>query len=253
MSEHDPLREDREAAAAFVKDLTATTGVEPSPLTREELVEVGKMAWEIGYKHTSDDEEAFNLMVADAQEGVNSRYPFDAARASSFLYLPAEQALIFWCARWADQGFPVIQMGHKYAAALMATAVTVDAEEIRPPFHAFLISVPSGLLSVRDPQRDKVCNVSSITVQRSSNSKGEYRWSYVIQAERVTLWRHGVFTHDMVEGPVTSESTSSSSGSSSTSAWPWRAPASPDPSARLPSSAPATFVKAKSPWSGSFR
>lgn len=199
----DPLRDLREASANYVKELTRETGIEPSPLTREELVEIGKIGWEESYKYTRDDEEAFNRLAAKAQGLLSSPHahldPFAVARATSFLYLPAEQITIFWAACWADQGFPVVQMGHKYAAALMATAATVGAEEIRPPFHAFLISLPNKLISVVDPNTGKLHEATSVIVRRSRNSVGEHRWSYVVQAERVTLWRHAVFTEEMIE------------------------------------------------------
>lgn len=47
-------------------------------------------------------------------------------------------------ARWADQAFPVIRMGHRYAAALMSTKI--PKLDIRPPWKAFVIEVPEGLL-----------------------------------------------------------------------------------------------------------
>lgn len=205
-TEHDPHRAQREATAEYIKDLTEQTGVAPSAMTREELVLIGKAGWEQSYKHTRDDEEAFNLLATEAKQLLQNPHahldPFGVARASSFLYLPAEQVLLLWAARWADQGFPVIQMGHKYAAALMATAATVGTEEVHPPFHAFLISLPNGLISVTDPNTGKLHEATRIVVQRSRTPEGVFRWSYIIQAGRLSLWRHGVFTAEMIESDL---------------------------------------------------
>jgi hypothetical protein len=179
-------------------------------MSRDELVELGKAGWRQSYRwHRSDDaafaelEKAALQAVKIGQEPTASNV-LNTIRAGSFLYLPMEQTIMFWAARWADQGFPVVQMGHKYAAALMATAVTVDEEDIRPPWHALYILVPSKLLYVRDPSTGKNHEVTAVSAQHMVNDEGEKRWSYVIHSGPISLWRHGVLVHEMLEADVTS-------------------------------------------------
>ena len=58
-----------------------------------------------------------------------------------------EQRMAGWAATWARQGFPSVQMHHKYAAALVATVVP-EITPIRPPWPCFLVRVPDGLISL---------------------------------------------------------------------------------------------------------
>jgi hypothetical protein len=58
-----------------------------------------------------------------------------------------EQRMMGWAASWARQGFPSVQIPHKYAAALVATVVP-EIEPIRPPWPCFLVRVPDGLISL---------------------------------------------------------------------------------------------------------
>lgn len=49
--------------------------------------------------------------------------------------------------RWITSGLSQIVMGHKLAAALMATKTNKDAiEMVRPPWRGFVINLPNGLL-----------------------------------------------------------------------------------------------------------
>lgn len=54
--------------------------------------------------------------------------------------------------RWAMCGFPTVTMGHKTAAAFCATKMRPDdaVEFVRPPWPAFCIRLPNGLLQIID-------------------------------------------------------------------------------------------------------
>ena len=54
--------------------------------------------------------------------------------------------------RWAMCGFPTITMGHKTAAAFCATKMRPEdaAEFVRPPWPAFCVRLPNGLLQIDD-------------------------------------------------------------------------------------------------------
>lgn len=197
----DPHREARETTAAYIRGMLDANPDMKTGMTRDDLIDLGKYLWPASYALTQDDDEAFNKLAAAFQNTVRyANMIGDHAplmTASSFLYMPMEQALMFWAARWADQGFPVIQMGHKYAAALMSTGVNADPEDIRPPFKAFFIQVPSGLLSIDDTAAGKEREVTYIIVHHTTGA--EHRWHFVAAAERISLWRHGCTTVDMID------------------------------------------------------
>jgi hypothetical protein len=48
-------------------------------------------------------------------------------------------------AEWLRCGLPIVEMGHKYGAALMSTSPPTEGE-IHPPWPAFMIQLPGGLI-----------------------------------------------------------------------------------------------------------
>lgn len=200
MPTDDPLRPAREATAALVRswvqdhpDLARAPG-------RSDLVEMGKTLWSVSYQRTQDDQEAFSHLVEVMERSINAQDAYSTALASAFLYLPMEQIMMFWASRWADQAFPTFQMGHKYASALMATAVNVDEDSIRPPFKAFLIEVPPGLISVTEEGSDQRFDVRLILVHYLKGREGEMVWDFAtITTGRVSVWQHGASSKRMLE------------------------------------------------------
>jgi len=84
---------------------------------------------------------------------------------------------IAWSAEWARGGFPTLQLGHAYAAALMSTAVP-DAD-IRPPWPAYYLAIPDGLLTMlaRDGTPEPL-RAALVYFQRD-------RWTFLTIAETV--------------------------------------------------------------------
>jgi hypothetical protein len=184
----DPLKEQREQVASVMDQIRSEHPELSGILTRQEMAQSGLNFWHLSYKHTQDDMGAFESLYDSLLKDKRR-----AALAAVFAYLPMEQTTFFWTARWADQGFPVIQPGHKYAAALMATHVSAEyAEDIHPPFKAFLLEVPNGLISIEDPKTKKLQDIKSILVHHLVNSKGENVWNYVAMTDsRLSIWKHG--------------------------------------------------------------
>jgi len=162
---------------------------------KRDLVEMGKALWTQSYRHSQDDGEAFGHLFWWFREMAKLK-PEIVPLASAFIFLPQEQILQWWSARWADQGFPTFQLGHKYAAALMATMVRPqDVQDIRPPFKAFLIEVPKGLLSVCHTEQDKQYPIIKVAVHYNLRPDGEASWNYSALTEGpVTTWKHGLPT-----------------------------------------------------------
>lgn len=200
MSKIDPVRDAREATADFIRDLAL---VEPrlqeSP-GRDALVSMGKNLWSLSYQHTQDDNEAFERLAYVMQQRVKRNgEALEVAMASSFLYMPLDQITSCFAARWADQAFPTFRMGHKYAAALMSTSVSVTEDAIRPPFKAFLIEVPDGLISIIDPNTSQTHDVRYLLAHAIMIS-GEITWNFAATTTgRVTIWQHGHSTAKMLE------------------------------------------------------
>ncbi|MDO9020525.1 MAG: hypothetical protein Q8S73_36710 [Deltaproteobacteria bacterium] len=52
-----------------------------------------------------------------------------------------------WAMDWHNSGFPRVHLGHRHAAALMATSTRAESiPDARPPWNAFLLDVPDGLI-----------------------------------------------------------------------------------------------------------
>lgn len=167
-------------------------------VTRESLVELGKQLWPLTYQGGSSDSIAFDRFCEALELGRGS--VFHPVLADAMQRLPMEQLTSLWAARWADQVFPSLVINHKYAASLMSTSIPSEyAEDIVPPFKAFLIEVPKGLVHVRD-EKGVPWDVRYALVQYVENRPGESVWNYVILTEgTVTLWRHGVPTKLLTE------------------------------------------------------
>jgi hypothetical protein len=202
MAETKEMRAARETAHVMAK--SAMHGLPPEahkPLDRDSLVQLGKTLWPLSYQHTQNDYKAFELLSEYFIEQLKAEDMLTASVAASFLYLPMEQITMCWAARWADQAFPVFQMGHKYASALMATSVTVAVEDIQPPFRAFMIEMPDKLLIIEDPVEKKMHDVRYVTAHYGHTTEGESVWTVaaICGKSSISLWRHGLKTKDMLE------------------------------------------------------
>jgi len=93
---------------------------------------------------------------------------------------------------WAHNAFPEIQMPHTYAAALMATKISPSqATEIKPPWSAFWISVPTGLLSSTDENGVR-CEITGILVT-ALNIDGKTVWGYEALSKSVGLFNTRIY------------------------------------------------------------
>lgn len=203
MSEPKHLRSLRETAFSLSKALgehLKEAGSKP-PLHREVINITGKHLWPLTYKGASGDREAFGRMAAYFEYMANNspKGSLPYITAMGFLYLPDQQITNMFAARWVDQGLPTIQMGHKYAAALMATSIEkADLSEIPVPWKAFIIDVPQGLLSVEND--GKLHEVRHILVHHQVDMQDHPTWTYLAATDsNVTLWQHGLPMDQLVK------------------------------------------------------
>jgi len=102
--------------------------------------------------------------------------------------------------RWAQCGFPEVQLAETYAAALLATIVSDEVLTfVRAPFPVFLLEVPNALLSLDTESGPSP--VRWILVQRQHGESE--KWAYIAwTASSACLWRFGVKTEDLLPATV---------------------------------------------------
>ena len=167
-------------AAAKAKAISQAYGRGP---TKAEIVEQAVALWRASYEHVGSDHEAAKARL-DHLLGRQADHLGD---------LPGVQVQAHVYAQWAQAGLRAITMGHKIAASLMCTRISADAlETLLPPWPAFMIDIPQGLLFTRDSTR--VVELASVAVMHYRWHDGSMRWAYVAHAREssVTLWRFGL-------------------------------------------------------------
>lgn len=131
---------------------------------------------------------------------VEERFFRDQAFLKSMAADAERQIFLCAFAYWVQSGFAQIEMGHKYAAALIMTNVSREiAEEVQMPFKAFAIEIPNGLLAVQD--RDgSLRAITRVTVTRMPNAiAGEKAWAYTAETDSsLTFWRFGATIDDLL-------------------------------------------------------
>lgn len=123
----------------------------------------GSLLWKHTYAHTRDDHEVMTRLLPL----VHQAFPPDRQEFTR-LWFSTEEGMMFaqGVARWADQAYPLVQLaGHRYAAALMATRPPKGVD-IRPPWKAFVIELPQGMLHT-DNQSGELGALTHILVNTS--------------------------------------------------------------------------------------
>lgn len=88
---------------------------------------------------------AERLRAKDLDAAIN-RMTASHSEASD-LVLRMSRDRFRWACEWHNNGYPRVGLGHRHAAALMATSTKSESiPDVRAPWDAFLIDVPSGLL-----------------------------------------------------------------------------------------------------------
>lgn len=119
----------------------------------EDARRLGVALWERSYRVTEEELERaamIHVLMAAVEDLPDEQSKIDAVfRSGTF------------CARWADEGFPVLMSYPKYAAAMMATSASLDAvSDIEVHWRAFVVHVPEGLLHTHSEKYDRIRVVS---------------------------------------------------------------------------------------------
>ncbi len=172
-----------------MQQLKTTMQVGPVKITKEILLDVGRGLWAQSYGRTSDDAGAFVALVDWAERTGN-------VGLAATLRLPSDQITALGAARWVDQGAPSIVIGHKYAAALMATQLPPWAlASFRLPWRSMVIELPDGMLPVMGERGE--LSLRRVMLQEIETAEG-LTYQYVAHTDdTTTIWAHGVAIGDL--------------------------------------------------------
>lgn len=171
----------------------ADRGITRPDNTPEDWLKMGTEIWAHSYSDNATDAEAFKKLAYFIDTEF-ARNPLDknAAFRKLALQVPDSQCRCLWAARWVDQGCSRVVIEPKYAALLMATDVGRGIiEHVIPPWKAFLIEVPTDLLTIEDEKKE-LDSIRHIMFQELVNDFGDRICNIVGVGSRLTLWRHSV-------------------------------------------------------------
>ena len=129
------------------------------------LMTLGATIAQATYRKTSDRAHALGLLDAWA---TRDRTPSNASFIQWLGKSPGHVHRTMWAARWASAGFPQVVVGHKLAASLMATRIPPEvlAEDEPPPWPAYAVILPNGLVPVHDRIANREGFASYVFVER---------------------------------------------------------------------------------------
>lgn len=159
------------------------------------LLTLGHSIWEAIYKHTDDDMGAIELL-----RGL----PIKVAGSLESVTL-GNVAFWLFAGRWVDQGAPRVLLDDQLAASLMATDVGLDSIPfIKPPWKAFMIEIPPGLLDHEVEQETR--SFRRILVHFASYASGP-QWFYWAMDEESTedFEEPGIFAKATTEQMILKE------------------------------------------------
>lgn len=163
--------------------------VERPILNKQALMTLGEALYRFSYAFTDDDDKALetlNLLFTQGEGRASDelRNVLERSRAYSLLFM--------FASLWADQAFPQIEAGQKYAAALMATKLgdPAIANDIRAPWRAFLVEIPPGLLPLVSARGNIVYGTKLFVYYRRPSDHPEGIWSFIlVGTDGTEIWR----------------------------------------------------------------
>jgi len=144
------------------------------------------------------DKEAINRITDHFESGD----AIDLIFALSMTQSGCEQSQALAMYRWAESGFPVITMGHRFAAAVALTSATEEVVDyVRPPFRGYILEVPDGIVTMINPVDKQAEDIRHVLVLYVDNSRmrSGFSWSYnAISESNHVLYRYGVASRELL-------------------------------------------------------
>lgn len=167
----------------FARLAPAAFGFIPDIEKKDDFMRLGEALRKETYEHGDSDRVASEKLIEWAGR--------QAPEFLDFFNVTQNHLVWFAAARWADQAFPVVTMGEKFCAALMATQIPEDMlEEVECPWKAFVIEVPGKVLSVFDPEAMVRTRVVRILVHKTDHPGEPWRW-IAFGEKGQHVWRTG--------------------------------------------------------------
>lgn len=174
--------------------------------TKETLIALGQFAWPHAHRLHDCDGEALESLRTYVDNAARAGDPAGLL-VSSELVMPQYQFVYTAASMWYNVGLPqIVLAGHKYAAALLATQLSKDIlEDIVPPWPAFYLEIPRGLLHVYDGAAKREVTITGVLVAHIEGKRGlPRRWGFFAIAadSTVTLWKFGMTAERLLQGNV---------------------------------------------------
>ena len=166
-----------------------------SGIPKQYLLETGEKL--VGLTEENGNDE---LVLHSLYESLLQHASFqDRLYFQSLLQLAEGQSSTLALYHWARAGYPQVELGEKYCAALLATVTSKEVLlSLESPFRSFLIEVPGRLLQLWDDKKNRPVNIKRILVLRNIFPDGSRPWSFVAYSESsIVLWRSGVTASDL--------------------------------------------------------
>lgn len=124
--------------------------------------------------------------------------------------------LIYWCNQWVGCGMPHVVADHRLVASMMATEIPSEfAGHVRPPWRAFMITVPSGVLGegelsiVVDADhreavtRGDLTRIIFVDRYQSEDGHGSMPWNLCEEWATFGTWDHTkLYTSNRMDGAL---------------------------------------------------
>lgn len=176
-------------AREAVKSLSPSVKKAP---TQDEMREASESL----FRKTNQFLETPNPLPIELLHAIHAAIPDPAAEA--LLLTPEGQLQFVTMYRWAKEAYPQIELGHKFLAALLTTAVPKDLlDMVVPPWRCFCITLPD-MIQVFNPE----CGadpVRRLYVLYEDDAPEGRHWSYwCLSANGITSWRYGMTTQNLI-------------------------------------------------------
>lgn len=151
----DSIRKGAVEAQAFLKEAHELLPPDAVKIiSKASLTEMGQYHWSHTYKDVPPGELVDYESIDNYFTWVNGLEPLQRYYQHQVSQIPDQKISIMFSSRWVDSGLPVFRLGHKKTAALMATTISKDSlKYIQPPWPAFFIEVPPGIIEIKDGGR----------------------------------------------------------------------------------------------------
>lgn len=175
----------------------------------EQLVEDASGLYGMAKDVIDDDNEVIGRFVTVAKSLAEAQDPI-LVKLLPFVTSTDGKLLALSLARWCHYGFPQVVMPHTYAAGLLVSKADVESvEKVRPPWPAFMIVIPNGLIYMHNPEEPgELLELTRMIVatHATSTMREGWAWTYTALAEtRTALYKFGVRASEMIEGWCTDD------------------------------------------------